>query len=127
MLALGEEGGGGWGDQGPGDRAPPQLAALSIVAGLRQPCLHPNNAPSVQRARPGTHYLVYPHPAVLARGLPTTPRLQGDTPWNLGTKGQGFLQPILPIDPQLFCPPRVYHPEFPWIPVKGMRWNSEPP
>lgn len=48
---------GGW--QGPGDRAPPQLAALSIVAWPRQPCLHPNNVPSVQRPRPGTCYLVF--------------------------------------------------------------------
>lgn len=82
------------GGQGPSGQAPPQLAALSIVAGPREPCLHLNNVPSVQR--PGTHYLVlspHPTPAVLARGLPATPHPQRDTPWDLGTKGQGFLQP----------------------------------
>lgn len=66
-LAPGEEE--GQGGQGPGGRAPPQLAALSLVAGPRQPCLHLNNVPSVQR--PGTHYMVLsPHPGCSGQGAP---------------------------------------------------------
>lgn len=81
-----------WGrGQEPGDQAPPQLAALSTVARPRQPCLHPNNVPSVQRPKPGTHYLVLAPPPrdFLARGLPATLHLQGDTLGH-GDKGTGF-------------------------------------
>lgn len=35
--------------------------------------------------------------AVLARELPATPHLQGETPWDVETKGQGFLEPIFPM------------------------------
>lgn len=84
-----QEGGrGARGAKGPGGWAPPQLAALSIVAGPRQPRLHPNNVVSVHRPGPGTHDLVLSPPpgAALARGLPATAHPQRDTPWDLGTK-----------------------------------------
>lgn len=98
----GREGVGGC--RGPGSQAPPQLAALSMGAGPRQPCLHPNNVPSVpsvQRPRPGTRYLVF---LSLPRGLPVTPHPQRDTPWDLGTKGQGFLTQAAPL-PHAPCQP----------------------
>lgn len=48
----------------------------------------------------GTRWLwgaLSPTLAVLARELPATPHLQGETPWDVETKGQGFLEPIFPM------------------------------
>lgn len=66
-----------------------------------------------------TIWCSYPTRAVLARELPATPHLQGDTPWDVEPKGQGFLESLLPMWPTTLVPMQSAPPKFPWVPVKN--------
>lgn len=72
-------------------RAPPQLAALSIVAGPRQPCLHPNNGPFVQGPGQGpTIWCSHPNPGCSGQGAPCHSPAPERHPLGSGDKGTEF-------------------------------------
>lgn len=94
-----------WGrkEAGEGARAwrPGSSTAGSFVnSGLAKAALPPPQqcplCPEAQ-ARDLLSGVLTPTLAVLARELPATPRLQGKPPWDVETKGQGFLEPIFPM------------------------------
>lgn len=97
MVALGEERGGGvaraW-------RPGSTTAGSFVNSGLAKAALPPPQqcplCPEAQ-ARDLLSGVLTPTLAVLARELPATPRLQGETPWDVETKEQGFLEPIFPM------------------------------
>lgn len=109
-----------WGrkETGEGARAwrPGSTTAGSFVnSGLAKAALPPPQqcplCPEAQARDPLSGALT-PTRAVLARELPATPHLQGDTPWDVETKGQGFLESVLPMWPTTLvlvqsAPPRV--------------------